>query len=109
MKALTVLTFKTATTVFYVCCGKVTLARCAKTGRFVKLAKAKRVFQNLLIVARKYVAACKVYTKTANKAVYTQADNMLSNAFKFLKVDKYVKWGANDWLQIKNTLTILVA
>jgi hypothetical protein len=110
MKALTVLTFKTATTLFHVVCGQVTQARCIKTGRFVKLAKAKRVFQNLLIVARKYVAALPSATKQPlNTGLYTQAKNMLDNALKFFAVSEHVQWGKSEKIRTRNLLTMLVA
>lgn len=105
-----VLTFKTLDTLFHVVSGKVTLARCLKTGRFVKLNKVTRIFQNLLIVARKYVAACKTErVEQSNKGAYMQAKNMLDNALRFFNVSDYVKINKNKLTGTKNILTMIVA
>lgn len=107
MKAI-VYTFKTATTVFHVVNNKVTLARDVKTGRFVKLEKVKKIFSNLLTLAKKYNAVANA-TKfdTPNKGAFIATKNMFENALKFFRFDSHMLKGLNYKMITKDMLLVL--
>lgn len=107
MKSI-VYTFKTATTVFHVVNNKVTLARDIKTGRFVKLEKVKKIFSNLLLLAKKVNAVSSV-TKfdTENKGAYIAAKNMFKNALNFFHLDSHTLKGVNYKMITEDMLRVL--
>ena len=53
MNAFKCITVKTAKYLAYVVAGKVTLAKCAKTGRFVNRANAQMIIENMALLAVK--------------------------------------------------------
>lgn len=107
MKAI-VYTFKTATNIFHVVNNKVTLARDIKTGRFVKLEKVKKLFSNLLTLAKKVNVASSV-TKfdTVNKGAYIAAQNMFKNALKFFRLESHTLKGLNYKMITEGVLLVL--
>lgn len=78
------LTFKTNSMIFHVVAGKVTLARCAKTGRFVKLIKASKVLNSLKCISKKYLERMENCSFVAGG--FKKSKDFIDNALSFLSV-----------------------